>query len=92
MGFDGKVGVTSGFLGLVTEKTLHTHTYKQNIFRWFCAFVDFEKLAVVYLNPTQLRWPSLSSVISSHCPLCVCWGGPLGQMQEGPMQTSLAPC
>ena len=29
MGFDGKVGVTSGFLGLVTEKTLHTYTYKQ---------------------------------------------------------------
>ena len=26
MGFDGKVRVTSGFLGLVTEKT-HTHTH-----------------------------------------------------------------
>ena len=49
MGFDGKVRVTSGFLGLVTEKThTHTHTltHKQNIFRWFCGFVDFEKLAV----------------------------------------------
>ena len=33
MGFDGKVRVTSGFLGLVTEKThTHTHSHTNRIF------------------------------------------------------------
>ena len=35
MGFDGKVRVTSGFLGLVTEKThthTHTHSHTNKIF------------------------------------------------------------
>ena len=32
-GFDGKVRVTSGFLGLVTEKThTHTHSHTNKIF------------------------------------------------------------
>ena len=86
------LGMTPGVLGKKTEGALFEkekiHTKCILMVLRFCRI---EKLDIGYLNPNQLRLPSPSTLAPPPASSLLCWVV-LGQLWEGPVQTSLAPC